>query len=159
MPSDFPGLHRFNEVCRRANRGDENAKAQLKRWVDAMPGMLDGVTDIIAVARGQLIDFLAGDSAETKALLDLRIDDRSSELADDAGGDPLSRLCADVVLLVYMDLLRCTTAAIRPVDTTKSARYWESAADRSERRWVRVEKAFAQHRKRTAGRGRRGQSE
>ncbi len=144
----FPGLQRFLKTCRSANEGDSSAKQQLQAWLDAVPGMLAEATDMIAIARRELITFLAGDSAETKALLDLRIGEMSSQLAEQAGDDPLSRLYADAVLITYFDLLRCTTAAIRPIDETKSAKYWDVAAGRAEFRWIRMEKAFNEHTKR-----------
>ncbi|WP_413431931.1 hypothetical protein [Crateriforma spongiae] len=142
IPADFPGLQRFNRVCRRANAGDVSAQAQLDHWLDDFPGLLSDATDFVAVAQAELIDFLSGGSEETKALLRARIDRQSTELQGMTRDDPLLKLYADVIMLAFFDLLRCSTAAARRIDTVKTATYWDRAAERAQKRWRQVSDAF-----------------
>jgi len=147
VPDHFPGIKRFAEHCRKANKGDQDAKAQIQRWTDAVPGLLDDATSHIHLARCLLIDFLARDSAETRALLDLRLDEVSADLIGQAGDDPLLRLYADAVILCYFDLMRCSVAGSRVTDDTKSAKYWDQATNRTQRRWIQITRAFTQQTK------------
>lgn len=145
--SKLPTPSQFSETCRLANGGDQAAKRQLDRWISRIPGHLSKATDLLAIAESQLVDFLSHGSQETEALIRRKIAKTSSDLQSLVPGDPLANLHADALTLAWMDLMRCQLGAMRPFEDAKNATYWDAAADRTSRRWDRLEKAFGRYRK------------
>ena len=145
--TEIPGLHHFLAMCKLANAGDQDAIRQLDIWLAKLPGHLSEATDLLATAELQLIQFLAKGSPETEASVRQQISQNSAILQSLVNGDPLAKMHADAVAIVWLDFMRCQLTAIRAVADTKSAKYWDAAADRALRRWERVDGAFAQYRK------------
>ena len=146
--SKLPALHRFLETCRLVNGGDQDAIRQLNSWLAEIPGHLSEATDLLAIAESQLIKLLSPTgSPETEALVRRNIAQTSADLQSLVKGDPLAKMHADAVAIAWLDFMRCQLAAIGAYEDTKTANYWNAAADRALRRWGRVEEAFGEYRK------------
>lgn len=141
----LPGVHRFREVCRRAEAGDRDAQRQLDIWIAETPEMLSKVTDMIAITRDYLIQFVGSASAECSMLWQQQIDSKVTELLREAGDDPLSRMYAEVTTLAWLDVMRSSLMPHLAGDDRKRSTYWGSALGRSQRRWAQVSNAFQQH--------------
>jgi hypothetical protein len=146
-PSKLPTLHRFTQTCRLANEGDQDAISQLDHWIAEIPGLLSEATNLVRIAESQLVDFLAQGSPETEAIVRRHIAQTSADLQLLVKGDSLAKLHADALTMVWMDMMRCQLGAMRLFEDSKTAKYWDAAADRATRRWGRVEKSFGQYRK------------
>ncbi len=144
--SKLPALHRFLETCRLVNGGDQDALRQLDTWLAEIPGHLSEATDLLAIAELQLVKLLSQGSPETEALVRQDLAQTSAELQSLVNGDPLAKMHADAVAMVWMDFMRCQLAAIGAYEDTKTAKYWDGAADRSLRRWKQADKAFSRYR-------------
>ena len=150
--SSFPTMHQFTAACRLADDGDEDANRKLDSWSAAVPGLIHEATDFVAIARRHLIDFLAGESQESIAALQRKMDELSAALQSQADDDPLARLFADAVTVAAIDHMRSLIASLRSIDETATANYWDRASDRTQRRFIRIAKAYEQYLKQASKR-------
>ena len=140
--TDLPKLQELTRVCRLANDGDQAANRQLYQWVNAAPGLIDQSINALALARETLLATFASESAETLALLRVKLEREADELVGTAEGDPLLKHYAEAVALAKMDVMRCSLARMRADSDLYTMRYWEGALERSQKRWERIHKAF-----------------
>ncbi|MCM2371901.1 hypothetical protein [Aporhodopirellula aestuarii] len=145
----MPGLHKFKEVCRLAESGDVDARAQLDSWIAAQPEILREATDMIAVSREHLLQFVGSASPENVALWRCRLDADTTEILGSAENDPLSRMYAEVVVIAWMDLMRCWIMPSVTGQDEKRSAYWGSAVERAHGRWTKIYQAWTQHLKHT----------
>lgn len=145
-----PGLHAFNETCRRANEGDPDAQRQIDIWIAETPQILSDATDMIETARDYLIQFAGSASAESSAIWETKIDSDVSAILEEAGDDPFSRMCAEVVALAKMDVMRSSMMPYLAGGDMKRSSYWGTAVGRSQKRWIKISKAFRQHQKQSS---------
>ncbi|MCM2370383.1 hypothetical protein [Aporhodopirellula aestuarii] len=144
LSSELPKLHLLSETCRLANQGDEAAAAKLNQWINAAPELFSKATDALELARETLVRDLAGESAETEALLRSKLQRDADELINSMEDDPLIRHYAETVILAKMDLVRCEFAGLRSNLSISVRRYWEGALTRAQLRWIKLNKAFRQ---------------
>ncbi|TWT51391.1 hypothetical protein Pla22_41690 [Rubripirellula amarantea] len=142
---ELPGLHKFKDTCRRAQDGDADAQQLLDAWIAESPELLAEATDMIAVTREYLVGFVSSASSETSMLWQKRIDSDTSAILEDAGDDRLSRMFAEVAVLAWLDVMRCSLMPSLAGDDLKRSSYWGSVLRQSQKRWLKVSTAFQQH--------------
>lgn len=140
--ADLPSKKEFDCLCRAALTGDEPSEYELWTLTENGPQIFSDASSLLKAAEDLLVESLAGKCEATGATIRARIEQTNYRVREGSDGSELDRLFAGVVVMSYMDTLRCGASGMRPTADNKTAKYWDSAHDRAIKRWLRVSKSY-----------------
>ena len=80
---------------------------------------------MIAIVREYLIQFVCSASSESSALWQCRINTDVTAILSVAGDDPLSQMYAEVIVLAWLDVMRCSIMPSLPGQDVKRSSHWQ----------------------------------
>ena len=135
----LPKLHELGRIRQAANAGDEDAKAEIDRLTKIAPELVRDLFDPIKATRDSVIEELSGGDYLHKQSLSLMIDQNVEQMLEKVNeSDALQRMASEVVAITWLETIRCRALAARTHERKGDATYFESLADRAQRRFTRA---------------------
>ena len=137
-----PLINIFRRLSRAAKRGDADAAKQIEEACSASSRLLRSMSDGVAIIKWMVINqFSHGDVAIQRSL-EIRADELEASLKRQANHDPLHEMTAEMIVVAYMDAMRCALLAAHRYETKSDAEHFQRLAERSASRFQQLLQTF-----------------
>ncbi|HBJ34974.1 MAG TPA: hypothetical protein DDZ51_09485 [Planctomycetaceae bacterium] len=136
----------FEKLWKKVDKGDANALRQFRQILTENPQLVQQMTDFLSVIKEQIVSLLAGDSQSIRQTIETAIQNDIVRFLGDSQSCPIERLEAEKLLLLRLDYFRCHMSMSRAPENHSDAKFWESMATKSLRRYERAIEAYEKRR-------------
>lgn len=136
----------FEKLWKKVDQGDANALRQFRQILTENPQMVQQMTDFLSVIKEQIVGLLAGGSRSIRQTIETAIHNDIVRFLGESQSCPIERLEAEKLLLLRFDYFRCHMLMSRAPENQSDAKFWESMANKSLRRYERAIEAYEKRR-------------
>jgi len=143
LVSFLPVKRDFRRLSKAADQGDEMAAKKLDEACSASKKLMESFSDFVSMAKWMVAkQFSQGNLIHVKSIHS-KAEQLEADLRKRVGEDPLLKMHAEIVVVSYIDAMRCTLLAAHRYDTKTEAEHFQRLADRSAKRFTRISGDFA----------------
>lgn len=141
----LPSKHEFAELCRQAELGDPDAIETFERVVEQTPELLDSVADLVELAKALIIQDVSANSHLMKLGIENKLSNLLKSLKASGENDPITLMNTEILVVSYLDAMRCGLLAVKQYDTASDAERFLKLAERSPKRFERAQAMYFRH--------------
>jgi hypothetical protein len=141
--SFLPARKDFRRLSKAADQGDKMAAKKLDEACSASKKLMESFSDFVSMAKWMVAkQFSQGNMMQVKSI-QAKAEQQEADLAKRAGDDPLLKMHAEIVVVAYIDAMRCALLAAHQYDFKTEAEHFQRLADRSAKRFTKISGDFA----------------
>lgn len=133
----------FRRLHRAAKGGDADAAKKLAKAVATSEDLLASFSDFVAMARWMVLQQFAQADSVVRQSMEAKFESFQSLLQKSTPDDPALEMMAEILVVAYMDAMRCALLAAHRYDNKSDAVHFQRLADRSAARYAKLQETFA----------------
>ncbi len=138
----LPSKKDFEELGRCASMGDPTAMETFDRLVEKTPELLDSIANLVELAKSLVIQDMSANSYLMKLGIEHKVSTLLKSLNDAGEVAPIELMNAEILVIAYLDTMRCGLLACRRYDTKSDAEHFQRLAERSQKRYERAQATY-----------------
>jgi hypothetical protein len=147
---NIPVIMAFSRLTRKAQKGDQQAAQAIHNACEASPQLTESFADFLPLAKWMVARQFSQNNGLYEQTLVAKVETLDAELKKSVGDDPLLELHAEIVVVAYLDAMRCALHAANRYDNKSDAEHFQRLASRSAKRYEQVHRSFLTARERQA---------